>query len=102
MTSLRDVTRHLFKFGVRCNGVLVVYSVAAFKSAHGASDDTAAAADAVDVTSPSPTDVDDHDNDDAMTTAELKQAIVAMMKRKDDVDDDNRSVQLTVSTFELV
>ena len=89
VTSLSDVTRHPFKFGVRCNEVLVVHSVATFKSAHGASDDTGAAADAVDVTSSSSTGVDDND---AMTTAELKQAIVAMMKRKDDVDDDNRSV----------
>ena len=74
-----------------CSCVISVHSVAALKSAHGASDHTAAAADAVDMTSPSLTDVGDH-GDDAMTTAELKQAIVAMMKRKDDVDDDNRSV----------
>ena len=89
VTSLNDVTRHLFKFGVQCSGVISVRSVTAFKpAAHGTSDDTAA--DAVDVTSPSPTGVDD--DNDAMTTAELKQAIVAVMKRKDDVDDDNRSV----------
>ena len=71
-----------------------MHSVTALKSAHGASDDT------VDVTSSSPTGF--NDDSDAMTTAELKQAIVAMMKRKDDVDDDNRSVQLTVSIFVLV
>ena len=67
------------------------------EAAHGGDDDTAA--DAVDVTS-SPISI--HDRSDAMTTAELKQAIVAMMKRKDDVDDDNRSVLLTVSIFVLV
>ena len=30
-------------------------------------------------------------DDNAMTTVELKQAIIAMMKRKDEVDDENRS-----------